>query len=44
MKHLEKQIEAFFSEKVIHNLAIRIGKGDDMIYENYYFDEQRSMK
>ncbi|MBQ2978452.1 MAG: beta-lactamase family protein [Clostridia bacterium] len=40
MKHLEKQIEAFFSEKIIHNLAVRIGKGDDRIYENYYSDER----
>jgi len=40
MKHLENQIEAFFSEGSIHNLAIRIGKGNNIIYENYYSDER----
>ena len=34
MKRLEKQIEAFFSEKIIHYLAVRIGKGNDLIFPN----------
>ncbi|MBQ3149781.1 MAG: serine hydrolase [Clostridia bacterium] len=41
MNSLEKYIEKVFSDKLVSNLAIKVGTGNTALYETYRSDEER---